>query len=187
MTKIADYYGVSADYLLGRTNAETTDKDLRFVCEYTGLSDEAAIVLHLWHTCGGDKRIISIVNLLLESEKSSTVKFLHYDNYDDYEKTFDSLPKLQRIKALYPIESFFALNPDNKQSRNIYISKSGKLISMSETYPEYADHLSFEDLLSIMEIKESEIIQKLLIDMIMDTLKELKKERDTNGNHHETQ
>ena len=187
LTKIADYYGVSADYLLGRTNAETTDKDLRFVCEYTGLSDEAAIVLHLWHTCGGDKRIISIVNLLLESEKSSTVKFLHYDNYDDYEKTFDSLPKLQRIKALYPIESFFALNPDNKQSRNIYISKSGKLISMSETYPEYADHLSFEDLLSIMEIKESEIIQKLLIDMIMDTLKELKKERDTNGNHHETQ
>ena len=45
LTKIADYYGVSADYLLGRTNAETTDKDLRFVCEYTGLSENAIMTL----------------------------------------------------------------------------------------------------------------------------------------------
>ena len=46
LTKIADYYNVSADYLLGRTNAETTDKDLRFVCEYTGLSENTIMTLH---------------------------------------------------------------------------------------------------------------------------------------------
>ena len=45
LTKIADYYNVSADYLLGRTNAETTDKDLRFVCEYTGLNENAIMTL----------------------------------------------------------------------------------------------------------------------------------------------
>lgn len=45
LTKIADYYNVSADYLLGRTNAETTDKDLRFICEYTGLSENAISTL----------------------------------------------------------------------------------------------------------------------------------------------
>lgn len=45
LLSIADFFNVSADYLLGRTNAETTDKDLRFVCEYTGLSENAVSTL----------------------------------------------------------------------------------------------------------------------------------------------
>ena len=43
--KLLSIADVSADYLLGRTNAETTDKDLRFVCEYTGLSENAIMTL----------------------------------------------------------------------------------------------------------------------------------------------
>lgn len=41
LVKLADYYGVSTDYLTGRTDAKTTDKDLRFVCDYTGLDEES--------------------------------------------------------------------------------------------------------------------------------------------------
>lgn len=36
---------VSADYLLGLSDAPTNDKDLQFVCEYTGLSQEAVEIL----------------------------------------------------------------------------------------------------------------------------------------------
>ncbi len=43
--KIAEYLGVSADYLLGLTDASTNDRDLRFVCDYTGLSEEAVNLL----------------------------------------------------------------------------------------------------------------------------------------------
>ncbi len=39
--EIAARYGVSADYLLGLTDCPSTDKDLQFVCDYTGLSEEA--------------------------------------------------------------------------------------------------------------------------------------------------
>lgn len=46
LVKLADYYGVSADFLIGRTSAKTTDKDLRFVCEYTGLNDMTVSKLH---------------------------------------------------------------------------------------------------------------------------------------------
>lgn len=46
IAKIADFFDVSADYLLGRTNAKTTDKDLRFICEYTGLSENTIMTLH---------------------------------------------------------------------------------------------------------------------------------------------
>lgn len=39
--KIAEYYGVSTDYLLGRTDIKSTDTTMQSVCEYTGLSEKA--------------------------------------------------------------------------------------------------------------------------------------------------
>lgn len=43
---LADFYNVSIDYLVGRTDTPTTDKDLRFICDYTGLSDKTVTLLH---------------------------------------------------------------------------------------------------------------------------------------------
>lgn len=39
--KYAKYFGVSADYLLGLSIAPTVDKDVQFVCDYVGLSQES--------------------------------------------------------------------------------------------------------------------------------------------------
>ena len=41
--KIADYFNVSADYLLGRTRVKSTDIDLKSVCEYTGLTENSVM------------------------------------------------------------------------------------------------------------------------------------------------
>ena len=38
IAKLAKYFGVSADYLLGLTEAQTVDTDLRAVADYTGLT-----------------------------------------------------------------------------------------------------------------------------------------------------
>lgn len=38
---IADFFGVSTDYLLGRTKVKTTKSNLRAVCDFTGLSESA--------------------------------------------------------------------------------------------------------------------------------------------------
>lgn len=46
LLKYADYFDVSLDYLVGRTDTPTTDKDLRAVCDYTGLSEMAIKTLH---------------------------------------------------------------------------------------------------------------------------------------------
>lgn len=43
---IADTYGVSVDYLLGRTDVASLDLDIANACAYTGLSEEAIKVLH---------------------------------------------------------------------------------------------------------------------------------------------
>jgi len=37
----AKYFNVSTDYLLGLTDVSTTNNDLKFVCEYTGLSENS--------------------------------------------------------------------------------------------------------------------------------------------------
>lgn len=43
----ADFYGVSTDYLLGRTDTPTSNMEQRAVCEYTGLSEQTVDQLHL--------------------------------------------------------------------------------------------------------------------------------------------
>lgn len=44
--EIAEYFDISADYLLGRTPNKTTNPELKSVCKYTGLSDKTCYFLH---------------------------------------------------------------------------------------------------------------------------------------------
>lgn len=60
--KIARYYGVSTDYLLGNTPNATTDEKLQGVCKYTGLSEKAVENL----TENKNSTDIRYINFLLE-------------------------------------------------------------------------------------------------------------------------
>jgi transcriptional regulator with XRE-family HTH domain len=42
---IAEKFNTSTDYLLGLSDVKTNDKDLQFVCDYSGLDDLAIKVL----------------------------------------------------------------------------------------------------------------------------------------------
>lgn len=46
LVKIAEYYGVSTDFLLGKSKVRTTDPKIKEICEYTGLSEKAVEMLH---------------------------------------------------------------------------------------------------------------------------------------------
>ena len=54
--KAAQFFNVSADYLIGRTNASTQNEDIRAICDYTGLSEAAVSELHR------EKNLIDIYN-----------------------------------------------------------------------------------------------------------------------------
>lgn len=44
--KYALYFNVSTDYLLGLSDTPSTDKDIQFICDYTGLTKESVEKLH---------------------------------------------------------------------------------------------------------------------------------------------
>ena len=50
LKKYAEYFNVSTDYLLGLSEAKTTDKDLQFICDYTGLNENLITYYHNQHT-----------------------------------------------------------------------------------------------------------------------------------------
>lgn len=70
LSRIADYYNVTTDYLLGRTSDPSIDSDSRSVCDYTGLSPEAVNILHSLNNSPSYTRDlrISFINHILESD-----------------------------------------------------------------------------------------------------------------------
>lgn len=57
---IADYFGVSTDYLLGRTEIKSVDEDIQIACKVTGFSEEAINKIQGelafdWEEVGNDK------------------------------------------------------------------------------------------------------------------------------------
>lgn len=84
LLKIADYFGVSLDYLVGRTDTPTTDMALRAVCDYTGLSEKA---IQWLHTCSLDdidshKNELNFVSLFITKYSTRlseyALKYIHH-------------------------------------------------------------------------------------------------------------
>lgn len=67
VVKLSRYLSVPTDYLLGLTNAPTTNPDKKWAIEHTGISAEGFAVLHKGHVDAKHPLYSDIVNFLLES------------------------------------------------------------------------------------------------------------------------
>lgn len=87
LEKIANYYKVSTDYLLGLSNAKSSDVNVKSAMEYTGLSEEAVEWLHIGlddFECDGEvgldeqtkKENRAIVSALIQDKAFS--KMIHH-------------------------------------------------------------------------------------------------------------
>ncbi len=85
IVKMAEYYGVSTDYLLGRTNIQSTDMNLQKACDYMRITQKSGENIRAITQSGGNVDILlernefkSIVELL-NKIKTITVGQRHYN------------------------------------------------------------------------------------------------------------
>ncbi len=71
--KLAEYYGVSSDYLLGLSGTPSTDKDIQAVCKFTGLSTKAIATLNK-----ADSDELDFISFLIENRISSDISAKAY-------------------------------------------------------------------------------------------------------------
>ena len=69
---LADFYGVSVDYLLGRTDTRSPDADIKAVCEFTGLSEQAVTSLKAY-----SKQSVSFISEFLEKAEITHIALLY--------------------------------------------------------------------------------------------------------------
>ena len=107
---LSNLFGVSTDYILGLSEHFTTDNELQFVCDYTGLSEAAVdMIRRQSHIIPRDKRIADLTDeekqlLFLEHK----VKFierlsqneLRLSDLTNLERRFFLAPRLQYYPEL---------------------------------------------------------------------------------------
>lgn len=76
LSKIADYFKVNTDYLLGRIDCPTNNMNVRNVAEWTGLSDEAIELISALNINAGFRKTI---NMLLVNPKMIVLIFMAAD------------------------------------------------------------------------------------------------------------
>lgn len=118
LLKIADYFNVSVDYLVGKTEVPTINRDLQFICDYTGLSVDAADLLHAYspkqygdyEEHGSHGSLIQFVKYILDNPNKYDLPY-YLDGVLDYAKlilTFCSADDVSNdVKGIYTVISDF--------------------------------------------------------------------------------
>lgn len=86
IVKICDYFDISADYLLGRTDIKSSDLNVRCVCEQTGLSELAVERIMIQNDISPGFEMEPIFRKSFYDEE---IEFCHFDMKDVVNKAFE--------------------------------------------------------------------------------------------------
>ena len=158
--KLADYFNVSTDYLLCRTDIKTADTTVQNICGYTGLNERAVSLLNEYNK-NGIGHLISVLNYLL-----STV-------------CTDELFEIRTDKSTL-IESIVAYMTAalNTETEYFLIQKDGHVYKAEEDIP---DESKWDRQITAASVSSKQIVEKILIDEIVDELKKAGKEYMSQG------
>ncbi|KAF5077565.1 helix-turn-helix protein [anaerobic digester metagenome] len=183
--KIAEYFNVSTDYLLGLSNVKSFDLDIKAISEKTGLSDDAVQILANFST--EKKDIVNIINFLIELEKpwlefNQFIEepfcglYIDGDNFTEegiehgnkYKKIQDAIFEMHKSNTniLEIIADFFKVM---KSEKTLFLTRNE--IKKEEEFSNFTD-LGNE---TIKTIKQDDYIEYAFLSEIQIGLKNLKK------------
>lgn len=134
LAKIADFFNVSTDYLMGRTNTATLDESIQTACKVTGLSEKAInniTSFKLYH----DFPIVfhdMALQLVMNSVVDEVGFICDFLESDEFSELFRTLEKAVANKIAAYIESEF-FPEQNKYGTRKSLDKS---ITYNGHYPE---------------------------------------------------
>ena len=158
--KISSKCNVSTDYLLGISSVSTTDTDIKTICESTGLSEESANVL-MWCKQLADTEYTDTINFIIESELNTVLVDYEIDTLSISEERA-KLSHNQKLSLIRSISSYLMGDYKNHEEE----------IQVSE-------HHGIESnignvILGAYRIKASDVVERVLLDKIVDSLKAAK-------------
>lgn len=142
--KLANYFNVSSDYLLGLSNAISQNEDLKAVCKYTGLSERTINNLH---------------------EQVEALSCFHYDDFFDkdiYNEKYEEELKFFK-KSLFVLNDLLGYLNFQDISQKIYdfVCVSKKIDYVYENYSHkmegFADYPTGETSICVDESKQKEL------------------------------
>lgn len=115
LIKIANFFSCTVDYLVGLAEVPTTDRDLEFVCDYTGLYNEAIDELQ---KLKDEEELMVTLNYLIESgfvPNICTMLNAFYIKLQELEKKYNS-----NFDGLYN-------NYNNEMERHAFLTVTGQV------------------------------------------------------------
>lgn len=192
--KYCKYFNVSPDFLFGLTDVECHDKTLRFVCEYTGLTEFAAENLHYMNDRAKEKNA--------EKEEKYNIIFdsinkILSDDFPLLDLAFSvSRYKDSSLELKKEIETFF--NEIEESENNLEISENFKVTKHIEhdmilhhakylKYQRYEIQEEIENILSPVFYKSTKDVNNLIEKIKkFDMHRFLFEDGEPNGNNTET-
>lgn len=204
LVKLSQYYNVSADYLLGLSDAQTNDKGVQFICDYTGLSEKSVKYLNNSLT----RTVHELLDFFL-SDRGFNDYFELCAFFEDYKRTYKELMehKENTIKKCsnLPIDDIEAGNiitisdslNDRKDLFEFKIQKAlinlirqyceeevEKDMCIKADYQKWYEYLKYENGFSLST--DNPEIESVIDRLVMDIAKNLQEEAgDENANNSE--
>lgn len=166
IVRYAKYFGVSTDYLLGLSDAATSDKDVQFICDYTGLSEKSVDILHLIFDdiLKADYSYIDTLNLLVEG--------LDYkrDNHHNVSLKSDSV--LDSLSKWLYLEKMIS----SEKGQIVKITSTGMIFNDSDDFYFSEDYINLHSNrpLQIHTVPSFVLVESLLYQQLLRDLQKTK-------------
>ena len=173
--KYAQFFGVSSDYLLGLSNAESTDKDIQIISKYTGLSDEAIKALNCFYknveySVGVNSTMLSVTEIINKFIEENAIHLL-----SSYIRDYWVFTKLMvEDKKLYHEKMKASIEITEKERKTAYETFDGRDLALfrgQELVKDFMKELCREELIQIKNYDKK--LDELRNQQLQDLVKEI--------------